>query len=59
MTGAQIRRVLKEKYPDYCECGGVLDYAFQFGRVFMCCKKCTPVVKVKLSKKLTGERRGE
>ena len=36
--------------PKYCECGGEMDYAFDFGRVFSYCKKCTPVVHVRVGK---------
>jgi hypothetical protein len=39
---AAIRR--KDNLPYRCECGGVMEYAVDFGRVFSVCKKCTPVV---------------
>lgn len=41
-----------------CDCGGKLVYEYAFGRAFVHCLKCTPVQTVKLSKKLTGEKRG-
>lgn len=34
--------------PYRCECGGVMLYSVSFSRVFSCCKRCTPRVKVKL-----------
>ncbi len=46
MTQAKIRR--KHKLPYRCECGGVMEYAVDFGRVFSACKSCTPTVRVNL-----------
>lgn len=40
----------KERLPRKCECGGKMKYAFDFGRVWSWCEKCTPKVKVKVSK---------
>jgi hypothetical protein len=30
--------------PEFCECGGRMLYEHDFGMVFSCCDKCTPVV---------------
>ncbi len=35
--------------PKWCECGGKMEYAFSFRRVWSCCKTCTPVVKLDLN----------
>lgn len=37
-------KVGEERLPKYCECGGVILYAVDFGMVFSCCKKCSPVI---------------
>lgn len=43
-------RTMKKKYglklPYRCECGGVLDFDYDFGRVWSACKKCSPVQKI-------------
>jgi hypothetical protein len=36
--------------PRFCECGGELEYVYQFERIWSACKKCTPVVKVDVPK---------
>jgi hypothetical protein len=36
--------------PKRCECGGKMEYAFSFGRVWSCCSKCTPVSKVNVTR---------
>jgi|HubBroStandDraft_6_1064221.scaffolds.fasta_scaffold484944_4 hypothetical protein len=33
----------KKGLPKKCECGGNMEYAFDFGRVFSVCDTCTPV----------------
>lgn len=40
----------KNPYPVCCECGGRLLYAEDFGMVFSCCDRCTPVVVIKVPK---------
>ncbi len=40
----------KKGLPKNCECGGEMDYAFSFSRVWSVCKKCSPVVKIDISK---------
>jgi len=39
-----------ELYPKLCECGGEMVYVRDHGRVFSHCARCTPVVKVDVSK---------
>ncbi len=34
------------RLPRYCECGGLMEYAFDFGCVFSCCSKCTPITTI-------------
>jgi hypothetical protein len=41
---AAFRR--KHNLPYRCSCGGVMEYAASFGRVWSVCKRCTPVQKV-------------
>lgn len=36
--------------PKHCECGGLLDYDYDFGRFWSACLSCTPVVHIKLSR---------
>jgi hypothetical protein len=49
---AELRR--KHKLPYRCECGGLMEYSYDMGRVWSGCKTCTPVVKINLNKlKLT------
>lgn len=43
---ASYRSGPKKGLPKKCECGGIMEYAFQFGSVFSCCDTCTPKVKV-------------
>ncbi len=52
MNERQRQSELRRKYglPYRCECGGVMDYDFDFGRVWSGCKTCTPVVKIDLNK---------
>lgn len=45
---AAIRRT--HRLPYRCECGGVMDYAVSFGRVWSHCKKCTPVTRIDLNR---------
>jgi hypothetical protein len=44
--------------PRKCRCGGRLHYVVELGHVWYWCERCTPVVVVRLTKALTGERRG-
>lgn len=39
-----------QKLPRKCECGGNMEYSESFGRVFSGCDRCTPVVKVVISR---------
>jgi hypothetical protein len=39
--------------PKNCECGGLLDYAFSFNRIWSVCLSCTPVTKVTWNKRGT------
>lgn len=32
--------------PKYCECGGLMQYDYDFGRIWSSCTKCTPVTKI-------------
>lgn len=49
-------RLRKEFHLPYrCECGGIMEYAFDFGRIFSVCRKCTPTVVVNVAK-LEGVR---
>ncbi len=47
-------RTMKKKYdlklPRHCECGGIMDYDYSFGRVWSVCKTCTPVQKINVNK---------
>lgn len=43
-------RLKPSKLPKKCSCGGRMEYAFDFGRVFSVCASCTPVVRVDVSK---------
>ncbi len=49
----------KGEYIGRCECGGDVRGVRSFGRLWSWCERCTPVVTVRLSKMLTGERRGQ
>lgn len=40
----------KHNLPYRCECGGVMGYTYDFGRVFSWCKKCSPVQHINVSK---------
>ena len=40
----------KKGLPKNCECGGKMVYSFSFGRVWSVCDKCSPVVKIDISK---------
>jgi hypothetical protein len=46
----RIEAAAREDLPERCECGGKMEYAFDFGRVFSCCDTCTPVAVVHLPK---------
>lgn len=52
MTNRKEQTELRKKHdlPYRCECGGIMEYAFDFGRVWSACKSCTPVVKIDVSK---------
>ena len=41
----------KNTYLKYCECGGVLQYSFDFGRAFVVCLKCTLTVTMSIPKR--------
>jgi len=45
----------KQKLPRTCECGGRMKYTSQFGRVFSCCLKCTPVSTLTIPAKPKGK----
>jgi hypothetical protein len=44
----------KHGNPIWCQCGGKLVYARDFGRWFVHCSKCTPVTKIRINRK-TGQ----
>lgn len=37
--------------PKRCECGGEMEYDYEFGRVWSGCRRCTPVVVIKLPRR--------
>jgi len=43
---AKLRKA--HNLPYRCECGGLMVYVHDFGRIFSHCKQCTPVVKVRV-----------
>ena len=51
-THAQEQRELraKHKLPFRCECGGLMEYDYDFGRIWSHCRKCSPVTKVLLKR---------
>lgn len=40
----------KKGLPKLCECGGRIEYAFSFGRVWSVCSKCSPAQRVNINK---------
>lgn len=40
----------KKGLPKRCICGGKIEYAFSFGRVWSVCRKCSPVQKVGINR---------
>ena len=50
MTAREMKKIGRY-VPHRCECGGVLDYDYDFGRIFVVCKKCSPVVVLRPSRK--------
>jgi hypothetical protein len=50
MTERQRQAKIRKAHglPYRCECGGIMEYAADFGRVFSVCKSCTPVVRIRL-----------
>lgn len=49
---AEIALLLKQHgLPYRCECGGKMEYDFDFGRVFSCCDTCSPKTKITITKK--------
>lgn len=50
MSAEQKRKTVRQHgltLPKFCECGGLMEYEFAFGRVFSACGRCTKVVKMK------------
>ena len=45
-----IQRITGEKLPKQCECGGLMEYAYSFSRVWSGCLKCTPVSKINVNR---------
>lgn len=52
LTKRQLQADIRAAHglPYRCECGGIMEYAVDFGRVFSVCKSCTPVVRVRLNR---------
>ena len=49
--GRKSERLRKlQKLPKRCECGGLMDYRFDMGRIWSSCLSCTPIIKVRPSR---------
>lgn len=51
-SSSKSKRPKVRRYPVRCECGVRLLYAEDFGMVFSCCDRCTPVVTIKIGRSI-------